>query len=718
MPRTRITLALLAAGTILSLPATAQDDASTIADDSSAADASALVARVDRLAQNVERAESVRHVKRLQDTYAQYSQFGLWGEMAALFADDAELIRGQDRVTGRAAIGEYFLENFGGGTHGLPSGGLHTQLSFRPLVNVAADGNTAKGRWWEWSLTGAYGGEANWAGGIYENEFVREDGIWKFARVHYYPMLAGPYETGWLNVDDDQKVVPYHFTTDETGIPVPDLPADAPVSDPDLNPESAFADLERRIGDMRMEDQVRNLQNSYGSYVDRKLWDDVTDLFSEGAVLEIADVGLYEGPAGIRRALERMGPVGLGHGELNDHMQLNMTVDVEGLGARARGLEWALIGDADTGTAYHALTVFVNRYVWERNRWRILEMRLFPLMKTDYDEGWAKSAIVDAPPAEAHAPDLPVPEADRMTPGAMPVFFAANPVTGRAVRLPEGAKVVGADRLPTGPWPTSVRVRNSPLEERLVRAERLLAVAKAWDGVENVSAAYGDYLDDLAFGPLAAIFAEQGNKEIPFTGFYVTRESIAARDQGRGVAATAGSPPPRTSLPLHLRTQPVILVAEDGRSAAIRTRLFQPQSSRTRPMGFAGGMYNDQAVLENGIWRLWSVAIDEHYFSSAGYEGGWSGVEPTDPAVLQRQGGATTSDYPPDIPLTDLGEREVGFRGGPGTVLAWPSILPMWFHYRNPVSGRVPDRYWPDCVPCVKYPETSMTSHGYLLPPN
>ena len=53
-----------------------------------------------------------------------------------------------------------------------------------------------------------------------------------------------------------------------------------------------------------------------------------------------------------------------------------------------------------------------------------------------------------------------------------------------------------------------------------------------------------------------------------------------------------------------------------------------------------------------------------------------------------------------------------------GTTVAWPSILPMWFHYRNPVSGRVPERYWPDCVPCIDYPETSMTSHGYLLPPN
>ena len=51
-------------------------------------------------------------------------------------------------------------------------------------------------------------------------------------------------------------------------------------------------------------------------------------------------------------------------------------------------------------------------------------------------------------------------------------------------------------------------------------------------------------------------------------------------------------------------------------------------------------------------------------------------------------------------------------------MIVWPGILPMWFHYKNPVSGRVPENYWPDCVPCVDYPETSMKNHGYLLPPS
>src|SRR5262249_55642954 len=206
-------------------------------------------ARVHRLAQNVERAESVRAVKRGQETYAQYSQFGLWTEMAALFADNAQLSYGKDNEQGRQAIQNYFLAKFGEGTHGLKHGGLHTQIVLRPLINVSADGQSAKGRWWEFSMTGQHGVKAEWAAGIFENEYVLERGVWKISRMRYNPMFAGPYATGWRNVDEDQKIVPYHFTPDETGIPVPDLPASAvpPLDskiDPKMNPAAALAALE------------------------------------------------------------------------------------------------------------------------------------------------------------------------------------------------------------------------------------------------------------------------------------------------------------------------------------------------------------------------------------------------------------------------------------------------------------------------------------------
>src|SRR3954464_11023563 len=146
-------------------------------------------ARVSLLAQNVERAESVRAVKRVQETYAQYSQFGLWTDMAALFADKARLSYGKDDVQGRQAIEAYFLTKFGEGTQGLKPGGLHTQMVLRPLINVSADGQTAKGRWWEFSMLGQYGTKAEWAGGIYENEYVRERGVWKISRMRYNPIF-------------------------------------------------------------------------------------------------------------------------------------------------------------------------------------------------------------------------------------------------------------------------------------------------------------------------------------------------------------------------------------------------------------------------------------------------------------------------------------------------------------------------------------------------
>jgi hypothetical protein len=595
----------------------------------------------------------------------------------------------------------------------------------RPIVNVSADGQSAKGRWWEFSMTGQYGVKAEWAGGIFENEYIRERGVWRISRLRYNPIFAGPYATGWRNVDEDQKIVPYHFTPDETGVPVPDLPAPAtaPV-DPGMNPSVALTALEQRIAVMNDEDKIRNLQNAYGYYMDRKMWDDVTDLFTADGALSLANVGVYDGPGSIRRALERNGPAGLKHGQLNELLQLDMAVTVEpgGLEARSRGLELGLLGEADKGTAYYALAIFENRYVKQNDIWRIREMRLFPLMKTEYAQGWARSQVVDPPPAREYAPDRPALKSDVMTPGAIPAFFQPNPATGKAVTLPSGSRAVGHERLLPAPAARGHAPASGDLGARLAEAERRLAVSKAWDGAENMNSAYGDYLDDLDFGPLGKLFARNGSKEVPFRGIYVGRERIVARD--------ATSPPPglrpRTSIPIHWRTQPVILVAEDGRSASVRSRLFQGGSSRTRPSGLNGGMYSDQVVLEDGVWKLWSVNIDEFFFQSPTYEGGWSSAKDPDPgpAAARRppvQNGAQnaqTDNYPPDIPLTQLGERERGFRGGTGDTIVWPAILPMWFHYKNPVSGRVPEHYWPDCESCLQHPDTSMKNHGYLLPPS
>jgi len=682
-------------------------------------DVGLYTSRINRLVLEVERAESVRAVKTLQRSYAQYVQFGLWNEMASLFTERARFIRGTENIEGRTAIGDYLFTNLGDRNQGLATGAFRTQLILRPLINLSPDGQKAKGRWWEFSMFGSTDVDAGWAAGIYENEYMKEQGVWKISQMHYYPMFAGPYETGWLNVDADQKIVPYHFTVEETGVPVPEILVETVIPASDESPAERLGVLEQRLSAMNDEDKVRNLQNAYGYYVDRKMWDDITDLFTEDGVLEIATIGIYEGVKGIRRALERSGPPGLKHGQLHNHLQLDMTVSVDpdGMEANARGIEFAMLGEADRDEAFMMLSVFENRYVKQDDIWRIREMRVFPIRKTDYHLGWARSLIVDPVPAGEFAPDRPLPLSDAMTVNSTPVFNIPNPVTGKPISYSTGAHIVGPDRLLPAfsvSRPPEFPISNNAMDARIKEAERKLAVSKAYDGTENVSSAYGDYLDDLKFGELAEIFALNGVKQIPFSGFYVSRESIARRK----TQSKQGAPQARTYIALHLRTQPVILVASDGRSSSIRTRLFQPVSSRTQALGFSGGMYHDQAILENGCWKLWNVAIDEHYFSSPDYKGGWSAAKDPDNRDPGFMAGGSSTGYPPDIPLTMLGERQKGFVGGTGDPIVWPSILPMWFHYRNPVSDRVPEHYWSDCVTCIYAPHTSMKKYGYLLPPN
>ncbi len=108
---------------------------------------------------------------------------------------------------------------------------------------------------------------------------------------------------------------------------------------------------------------------------------------------------------------------------------------------------------------------------------------------------------------------------------------------------------------------------------------------------------------------------------------------------------------------------------------------------------------------------MWSISIDEHYFLSSNYKSGWARIAPPDKPKGPTPGvpNQNMADNPPDIPNTRLGVREEHFRGGTGETIAWPGILPMWFHYKNPVSGRVPPLYWPNCETCEASPQPAWT---------
>jgi hypothetical protein len=84
--------------------------------------------------------------------------------------------------------------------------------------------------------------------------------------------------------------------------------------------EATLAELSARIRTLNDEDTVRNLQAALGYYLDRKMWDDVVDMFAETVASRRQRI--Y---AARRRApwLDDDGPAGLAHGQLNDRPQFD-----------------------------------------------------------------------------------------------------------------------------------------------------------------------------------------------------------------------------------------------------------------------------------------------------------------------------------------------------------------------------------------------------------
>lgn len=174
---------------------------------------------------------------------------------------------------------------------------------------------------------------------------------------------------------------------------------------------------------------IMNLQAAYGYYVDKGLYDEAADLFSDAATLEIAGRGFFKGLPRIREYLNALPP--LQYGGLFNHMQLQPVIHVDNDTAQGRWRAFIQIGWLGREARW-AEGTYENHYVREQGVWKIAKLHFFTTYYIEFDQGWNKGGIPLAQPLEGVNPDQESTVKYSAFPDVfIPPFHYPNPVSGR-----------------------------------------------------------------------------------------------------------------------------------------------------------------------------------------------------------------------------------------------------------------------------------------------
>lgn len=166
----------------------------------------ALEKRMNELEHALGIEQDVNAIRRVQYAYGFFIDKSQYDEVVDLFAEDGEVWFLGGVYKGKAGVRRLYIERFR--THftdnhnGPRYGWLLDHPQMQMIINVAPDRKTAKVRGRSMMQAGTHESAAGqqrqwWEGGIYENHYVREDGVWKLSRLAYFPHWHGSFQEGW-----------------------------------------------------------------------------------------------------------------------------------------------------------------------------------------------------------------------------------------------------------------------------------------------------------------------------------------------------------------------------------------------------------------------------------------------------------------------------------------------------------------------------------------
>jgi hypothetical protein len=152
--------------------------------------------------------QDIEEIKKLQRAYGYYIEHWMAQEIIDLFSDspDVSLTLAAGAYRGKEGVIGYFehLKNKN------PEF-LHQVMQLSGIVDVDPDGITAKGRWYGYgavALPMDKGVVQRFVSGIYECEYVKEDGKWKIKKLRFDQTYNATPARGWVKPERVVEVGP------------------------------------------------------------------------------------------------------------------------------------------------------------------------------------------------------------------------------------------------------------------------------------------------------------------------------------------------------------------------------------------------------------------------------------------------------------------------------------------------------------------------------
>lgn len=205
---------------------------------------------------------------------------------------------------------------------------------------------------------------------------------------------------------------------------------------------------------------------------------------------------------------------------------------------------------------------------------------------------------------------------------------------------------------------SSTEAEVAALREQVTGLQRQAQRADDYIAIANLQSIYGYYVDKSQWDDAAALFSEDATLEIAGRGLFRGQERIHTYLNELG-------PLERGRLFNHMQLQPVIHIADDGRSARARWRSFMQVGHLGREARWGEATYENEYVKEGDVWKISKLHSFITFYVE--YDRGWNK-------------GAV--ELPQHLPGLEP-DADTTVKYG-----AFPDVFVPPYHYPNPVTGQ------------------------------